>query len=88
MSVDFLFGLRDVAQAIMDLCQAELDKQDPAKEESQKNIQYEAIPWVITQNQKGEPYERYPEYKKQPDTTNINYKTCLLYTSPSPRDRS
>ena len=51
--------------------------EDPTKEESQKNIQHEAIPWVITQNQKGEPYERYPEYKKQPDTTNINYKALL-----------
>ena len=32
--------------------------------------------------------KKFPDFVKEPDNRNVEYITCLLYTSPSPRDRT
>ena len=31
--------------------------------------------------------KKFPDFVKEPDNRNVEYITCLLYTSPSPRDK-
>lgn len=73
MNLDFYIKLRDAAQMIADACQEELEKHDPTTPTAQSNINHEKIPWVRVNNQKGEPYERYPAYQQQADETNKEY---------------
>jgi len=73
MSIEFLIKLRDASQMIADAANEELEKHNPTTKTAQTNIEYEKILWVKVKNQKGEPYQRYPAYQQQPDTTNTNY---------------
>lgn len=77
MSVEFLVKIRDAATLLADAANEELEKHNPTTKTSQTNIQYEKILWVRVNNQKGEPYERYPTYKQQPNTTNKEYMTLI-----------
>lgn len=77
VSIDLLVKLRNLHQELADAYNEELELHDPNTTTAQTKIMYEQIPWTMTKNQKQEPYERYPAYQQQPDTTNINY-TALL----------
>lgn len=77
MNIDFLIKLRDAATMIADACNDELEKTNPTKTQQTSNIDYEKIPWIKTENQKKELYERYPAYQQQADTTNQNYMALL-----------
>ena len=77
MSIEFLLKLRDHHQALADAYNEELEKHNPTTQTAQTNIEYEKILWGRVKNQQGEPYQRYPVYQQQPDTTNVNYMALV-----------
>jgi hypothetical protein len=74
VSVDFLVKLRDAAQLVADAAQEELEKMDPTK--PQETYNPENVQWTRTDGTKG-PYERYPAFRQQPDTSNKDYNGLM-----------